>query len=251
MTRPRRAACAAALWAVAWLAPGAAAAQGPAPASRLDLERPIGWLGIQIRDVDEQLADQLAARFGPAAGIGVLVMEAMPGTPAAAAGLLRNDVIVALDGQPIWDVRQLQRRVRSAPVGTTLTVVVLRARGQVPVPVRVGPMPDETLATVLGEALGFVVQERREEGTPGGARRPRSDGQVVVTEVDPRSPARVAGLRPRDIVVEVDGRPVTGLKELYSALRAAATKPAFPVAVDRQGTRLVLTLAPGSAPPSP
>ncbi len=250
-TWARWAACAAAAWALAWLAPASVPAQGPPSNPRPNLDRPIGWLGITIQEVTEELAERLAARFGVAAGTGVVVVEAMPGGPAAAAGLQRGDVIVALNGQPIWDVRQLQRRVRAAPLGAPATLVVLRERGRVEVPVQVGAMPEEAMASVLAEALGFGVPAGQQDAGRAPPRRPAPEGQVVITAVDPRSPAGAAGLRPSDVLLEVDGRAVKGLKDLYTALRGAAGKPAFPLAVDRDGTRHVLTLAPGAAPPSP
>src|SRR5574341_1088252 len=175
-----------------------------------------------MQAVGDELAARRAARFGPAAGTGVVVVEPMQGGPAAAAGLRRDDVIVALDGQPIWDVRQLQRRVRAAPLGVSLKVVVLRERERVELPVRVDPMPEEAKAAVLGETFGFGVQARGPAAGAGGARGPIREGQVIITAVDPRSPARAAGLRPMDVVLEVDGQPVVDLKGLYSALRTAA-----------------------------
>src|SRR3989304_5924990 len=159
-----RRAAAAALWARGWLAP-AGGAEGPPAAPRPDFDRPIGWLGITIQEVGEEMAERLAARFGPAAGTGGGGGEPMPGGPGAAAGPPRG----------------------------------------------------------------------------GGV------GGVIITAGAPRSPARAAGLRPMDVVLEVDGRPVAGLKDLYAALRAAAGKPAFPFAVARAGGRPGLTLAPGSA----
>ncbi|HEY7678007.1 MAG TPA: PDZ domain-containing protein, partial [Candidatus Methylomirabilis sp.] len=200
--RARRAprAAGAALWLFAWLAAGMAAAQVAVRAAGPVPDRPMGWLGITIQDVGEELAEQLATRFGVAAGTGVLVVETMPGGPAAAAGLRRGDVIVALDSQPIWDVRQLQRRIRAAPVGRPTVVAVLREQGRVQVPVAVGAMPDEAMAMVLGETLGFSVRATLPEGGRGAGRPPGKEHQVVVAAVDPRSPARAAGLLPMDVV---------------------------------------------------
>lgn len=74
----------ASLWACVLTGPVAFAQAPPVPL-RPDMDQTVGWLGITIQDVGEELADQLASRFGPAAGIGVLVVEAMPNGPAAAA----------------------------------------------------------------------------------------------------------------------------------------------------------------------
>lgn len=233
-----------------WLTPGAGAGQGPPPASRLALDPPLGWLGITIQDVGEELAERLAERFGPAAGVGVLVVDILRGGSAASSELRRGDVIVRLNAQPIWEVRQLQREVRNAPVGRPVTLTVLRERERLQLSMSVGPMPEEALAAVLGDALGFGVRGGLEAGGRGAAPRAAGEGQVVVASVDPQSPARAAGLRPLDVLVEVDGRPVTGLRDLYRALRAIAEKPAFPVAVRRDGTRVVLTFVRGPQRPS-
>jgi S1-C subfamily serine protease len=235
---------------VLW-APAALAAQTPAAhALRVDLARPLGWLGITIQDVSEELADRLAAQFGPAAGTGVVVVDAMPGSPAMAAGLRRGDVIVALDRQPVWDVHQLQERIRAAAVGQPVNVAVLRGRDRLQVRVSVAAMPDEAMAMVVGEALGFVVRPTREDALRSTGYRPQGEPELVVAAVEPRSSAAVAGFRPMDVLVEVDGRTVVGLKDLYTALRAAAAKPTFPVAVRRDGSRVVLRLSPPASAPS-
>ncbi len=64
-----------------------------------------GWLGIAIQDV----TDELAGTFGVKEG--VLVAEVMKGGPAEAAGVRQGDVIVELNGAPIKEVPELQRRV--------------------------------------------------------------------------------------------------------------------------------------------
>jgi serine protease Do len=174
----------------------------------------MGWLGVSISEVNEELAERLGSIFGPAAGTGVQVVDVLKGGPAEAGGLERGDVIVRVDAQPIWDVRQLQRVVRAQPINTRVVLSVLRGTSRVSVPVTVGPMPLAAKAQLAGERLGFVVREV--EDTAGG--RAPAPVRVVIVFVDPDSPASRAGLQPQDTIVRVNDQPVQDLEGFARAL---------------------------------
>jgi S1-C subfamily serine protease len=185
-----------------------AAVPSPAPAVP-----EIGWLGISISEVGEDLAERLGGIFGPAAGNGVQVVEVLPGGPAEPA-LQRGDVIVEVDAQPIWDVRQLQRIVRATPANRQVVVAVLRGSRRVTVPVTIGAMPAEARAQLAGERFGFLIRER--------AQAPGADGQdafpLVVALVEPDSAAARADLKPMDRILEANGRRVATFRDFEQAL---------------------------------
>jgi S1-C subfamily serine protease len=187
-----------------------------------------GWLGVSIADVPEDLAERLAERFGPAAGTGVQIVEVLRAGPAEQGGLRRGDVIVRLDAQPIWEVRQLQRAIRGQPVGRTVALTLLRDAEQVVVALTVGAMPLEAQARLAGERFGLIVREapRRAEG-PGSA---AAAGGLVVAFVEADSPAARAGLHPRDQLLEVNRQPVGTLESFARALQAAAGRLSLRVA---------------------
>ncbi len=176
----------------------------------------MGWLGVQITDVGEELGDRLAATFGYTAGTGVQVVDVLPGGPAEQARLQRGDVIVAMDMQPIWDVRQLQRRIRLERADHRVTLTILRGNARIRVPVTIAAMPLSARAQLAGERFGLIVREAGSGSSPSGA--PDDAHRVVVAYVDPDSPASRAGLRPQDIIVEVNDRPVHDLDEFAGAL---------------------------------
>jgi serine protease Do len=60
-------------------------------------------------------------------GQAVEVVEVVPGSPADRAGLRAEDLIVALDGSPLTDVGDLQRRMTAEAIGRTLSVAIVRA----------------------------------------------------------------------------------------------------------------------------
>ncbi len=189
----------------------------------------MGWLGVSIADVNEELAERLGSIFGPAAAIGVQVVDVLKGGPAEAAGLERGDVIVRVDAQPIWDVRQLQRVVRAEPINRRVVLSILRGTSRVSVPLTVGPMPLAAKAQLAGERLGFFVREM-EDATAG---RSAARLRVVIAFVDPDSPASRAGLQSQDTIVRVNDQPVQDLEGFARALWGAQASAAL--VVERRG----------------
>jgi serine protease Do len=202
----------------------------------------VGWLGISITEVGEDMADRLATTFGPDAGTGVLVADILKDGPAEKAGLHRGDVIVRVDAQPIWDVRQLQRTVRSRPVNQRVMITVLREASRVTLPVSIGAMPAQARAQLAGEPFGFFVREE----DLGDARQstPPPGGRIFVAFVDPGSSAAQAGLRPQDVILQVNNLSIQDMEEFDRAMGRA--KGTVSLQVERRGspTPLTLTLEP-------
>ena len=216
---------------VVWLI----AAAGPSGA---EAPPEFGWLGISIAEVGEELADRLATTFGPEAGTGVLVADVLKGGPAEQAGFRRGDVIVRLDAQPIWEVRQLQRAIRSRAIQQRVMVTLLREAARITLPVTIGAMPASARAQLSGEPFGFLVREE----DPGEARRPppAPAGRVFVAFVDQGSPASRAGLHPQDVILRINDVPVQGLEEFDQAMRRA--RGTVSLLVERRGASGPLTL---------
>lgn len=213
-----------------WLAiPGQAGAQASPD---------LGWLGISISDVSEDLADRLAGVFGPGAGTGVVVVDILKGGPAEGATLRRGDVIVRVDGQPIWDVRQLQRAIRVAPINQRVTLTVLRESSRITVPVTIGPMPVEARAQLAGERFGFLVRGEDERDRPRD--QPASRGRIFVAFVDSGSPAARAGLRPQDVIVLANDQPIESLEDFDRAMRR--TDRAASLLVERRDAQAPIAL---------
>ena len=213
---------------------------GPVAAARLP---EFGWLGISISDVGEELADRLATTFGPAAGTGVQVVEVLKGGPAEQAQLERGDVIVQMDAQPIWDVRQLQRLIRSQPANRRLVLTVLRGSSRIAVPVSVGVMPLPARALLAGERFGFLARDVAERDGPAGQSAPT---RIVVAFVDADSPAARGGLRPLDAILRVNDQPIRTLEDFERAL--LDSEKSVSLFVERRDVStpiaLTLTLAP-------
>jgi serine protease Do len=177
-----------------------------------------GWLGVYIQPIEPEMAEILGLDDTK----GALVSKVEPGSPADEAGLKSGDVVVEFDGRPIEKMEELPRYVAGAGVGKELKLVALR-KGQ-----------RKSFAVTLGE-LDAGVEEA--SATPSEAEKPRYGlsvqeltpelGQqlgmegakgVIVTQVEPGSPADDAGIRRRDVILEVNQRPVASVKDFRAAL---------------------------------
>ena len=137
-----------------------------------------------------------------------------PDSPASKAGLQKNDVVTGFNGRPVRGAAELRARLGVVPVGDTVELQVLRGDEKRTLKAQIGAI--ETRAGG-GEAVqglsGAVFQEVSKAGLPG------RDRAVLVTAVRPESPAYRHGLRAGDLIVGVNARRVSSVKELAAALK--------------------------------
>ena len=98
-----------------------------------------GYLGIGMQPV--RLPDGLRAALGLPGDGGLIVVTVEPDGPAARAGLLLGDVLVAIDGVPTEDLDDVQGRLGGDRIGSTVTALVIRAGARAEVRVTVGERP--------------------------------------------------------------------------------------------------------------
>ncbi len=158
-------------------------------------------------------------RLGATVAPGVVVAEVIEGTPAAASGLERGDVIEEANGRPIAGGSDLRDAVEAAPAGSEVTLQLRRAGELLVRTVRTGDPANE------GEGEGksrFGVTV-----APG----------VVVAEVFPDSPAAVSGLERGDVIEEVNGQPIASGNQLLAVVHALSEGATVPLVVTRAGER--------------
>ncbi len=199
-----------------------------------------GWLGIRIRDLTEAETEDLSVKLGVREGYGVVVAETLKDTPAEAAGLRAGDLIVAIDGQPIVETRELQRRVGATPAGRELHVVVVRDGRRRELAVRVGAMPGDVVAERIAAEFGFLVRE------PSGEEAPAAGGSpaAIVAAVLERSSAARAGLAVGDRLLAVNGEETPSADAVRRQLQGARLRDPLRLRVERRGEPLSLVLSP-------
>lgn len=186
-------------------------------------------LGVRLN----RPSDILAAQLGLPKGKGLVLEQVRPDSAAARAGLKSNDILVQLDGKPVpSEPREFARLLEAIPPNSPVDVVVKRGG------------KDETIKGLsLPETPrpSFPVRYPGRQDDPRlGARfdrpsdilsdqlgLPRGQG-LVVEQVTPTAAAAKAGFRPNDILLELNGKPVSSdYREFLKALDEV--KPGTPV----------------------
>jgi len=169
----------------------------------------------------QPMTQELARQFGVKSGEGVLIADLVDGGPADKAGLKSGDIIVQVAGKPVTDVRQLQRLVAAERPEKRVPVKVRRQGKDVTLEVTVGRMPTEEPVAVSPQTVeqyGFAVQDL----TPELREKLQvKEGGVLVSSVEAGSPAHRRGLRPGDVILEIDRQPVQSRQDLLVMLQQA------------------------------
>ena len=172
-----------------------------------------GWLGVQIQQVTDEIAESLGLKDAR----GALVAGVLDGSPAMAAKMKEGDVILKFDGRDVNESRKLPRIVADTAVGKAVKVVVWRAGREITVTVTLGELEkfDEANLPANGhgdEPAKAVERSFDELGlslstiTPAIAEELGLDKDVegvIVIDVDGDSAAAENGLREGDVITEV------------------------------------------------
>ncbi len=212
------------------------------------------WLGIGIGDVKDgvKLGDD-GEPSGKNAGKGAKggqparaawVSRVLPGSPADKAGLHVGDLITQIDNQKIEGAADVVDYVSAQKVGTKVAVSFQRDGKGAKTQVTLGELPANPYAAADSDAkqdkIGVTLQTLTPEMAPSLKARPEDRG-AVVTDVERGSRAAKGGLRPEDIIVEIDRKPVKSADEAVAAL-AAGGKTSHLLRVRRAGAFVFVTI---------
>ncbi len=177
------------------------------------------WLGVSFQEI----TPELASHFGGSVDGGALVNAVVPEGPAEKAGVQAGDVITAIDETRIREGHDLLRTVLRHGVGERVSLEVRRGDKTKKLTLVTGERPSEdgprvgSQSSRDGGTLGLALEEL----TPTLRQRFRyqGDGHVFVRGVEPGSEADRAGLRPGDIILQADRRPVRSIADVRAALK--------------------------------
>lgn len=202
-----------------------------------------GQLGVQIQDLTSAMESVLAT----GAGKGALVTNVMPDSAAEAAGIQPSDVIVGLNGNDIDSGRELRNAIGLLGVDKEIQLALYRDGRK------------QSVNAVIGGGQASTARVEREQGRdlsdPAfagaalrsldldsvSAKNSGTDTAVVVEDVAPRSPAYLAGLRPGDIIYEVNKEGVKNLREFNE--KVAEDNNVTALSILRENRRMLVILS--------
>jgi serine protease Do len=205
-----------------------------------------GWIGVSIQELNQDLAKQ----FGAPDTKGALVGDVMDDSPASKAKLERGDIITRYNDVPVNDPSHLRMLVAETAPGTAITLKVLREKQTKEVKVTIGELPKELARPTRGgsesgkggQALTGVTVQPLTADRPG--RSGRKDAGVVVTEVQPDTAAERAGLRPGDVIREINRKAVRSVQDFERMTGELSSKATVLVLLTRGNATIFLSITP-------
>ena len=187
-----------------------------------------GYLGVNIQNISPALAESFSLKSHE----GALVAEVLPDSPAAKAGLKEGDVVTAVNGTAVKDRDALRMTITSLKPGSKLALDVLRDGKTEHVTATSAELPksgkakaaefaknDDDEGVLNGVGVGDIDRETRQQ-----ADIPARLKGAVITSVDPESASARAGLRPGDVILEINKQAVRNAQEAVELSAKAENK---------------------------
>ena len=200
-----------------------------------------GWLGVLIQDVTRDLAES----FGMKHPRGALVAKVLPDSPALASGIKVGDIIVEFNKQEVMNSSSLPPIVGGSTVGVELPVTVIRNGREKTLDVKLGELPDDqTIAQAdirsekkTANRLGFTAVDLSDKHKE---ELEIEDGVLVSHMIT--GAASQAGVRKDDIILAVDNKPVTNLKQFNKIVKDLPGGKSVALLVQRSGSPTFLAI---------
>jgi len=185
------------------------------------------YLGVEIKPVDQEFAEMYHVKVHEGVGVRTVFDD----TPAAKAGVKPGDVILSYGGKRVSTPQELTNLVERSSIGQKEAMEIVRNGKRMSLEVTADKQP-------VNFGLALASGSRRGRGGPAESSRLgqlgievapltrdvaqqlgiKANEGVVITRVEPGSPAALAGLSSGTLIVEANRKPVKTVEELKKAI---------------------------------
>jgi len=202
-----------------------------------------GWLGVQIQDVNRQLAEA----FGMERPHGALIAKVIPGGPAEKAGLQVEDIIVEFNGQVIETSGELPPRVGVTPIDEKVKLKIIRQGEKQEVTVKIGLLPTQQTAQKEEPAAADEKPTNRlaltvTDLTAEQRHQLEVEKNGVVVQKVGKGPALDAGLQPGDVILRIQNSVVHDSAAFNSIVAKLPVGKSIALLVQRNGSPMYLPI---------
>ena len=202
-----------------------------------------GYLGVMIQDVTPTLAREFKLKNSS----GALVGDVVPDGPAAKAGFKNGDVVLEFNHNKVTDGRQLKLTVAETKPGSTVPVKIWRDGSEKTLDATIKQLPgteqlaqnnsgkNEDTGTLDGVIVGDLDSQTRQQYN-----LPANVKGAVITDVKPESASAEAGLRPGDVIEEINRHPVASASDAVRLTENAKNKQTLVRIWDNGGSHYVV-----------
>jgi serine protease Do len=212
-----------------------------------------GRIGVSVTAVPREGFEE----FGLRSRTGAIVSSVLPGSAALKGGMEPGDVVVEYNGRPVPNRDELVKMVVATKPGTTVPVKVLRNKQERTLSVTVEQLDldaeNQTQQTrrsnnqkddsneTQGSGFGLTLSNL----TPQVARRlqlPSGKSGALISDIDPDGPAAQSGVRPGDVILQVNRKPVSNAADAARELQAVTSGHLAQVLLWRNDAEIFVTV---------
>lgn len=197
-----------------------------------------GWMGVSVQELDAQLS----RHFKLDGKKGVLVVGVADKSSAGKAGLKRGDIIISIDDHEVRGKSDFQGRMASYTVGSSIRFAIMRDGKMMERRVRVTSIPKTYVKEFTRNWIGLNVQENSERFAR--ANRLTTSKGMVVMEVVPNSAAGRIGIKPGDIIRQMNQKRVNNEEDYNRAVEDINNPDRILLLVQRGRQGYYVTLEP-------
>ena len=195
-----------------------------------------GWLGVQIQEVSQDLAES----FGLDKASGALIAQVFDKSPANDAGLQAGDVITHVDGNEIIMSAQVAHFIGAISPEESVIIQLVRGGESVDIEVIIGHLPKSVSAAMGEDEKGQYVERiglRVVALAPEKAQQLRIRNGIDIIEVD-AGVAKELGLKPGDVITSMANHSIASVQEFVELAAALPTQRPISLRIVRDGRPL-------------
>ncbi len=187
------------------------------------------WIGMSVQALDSNLSNYL----GVPGDVGLMVTAVETESPAATAGIDEGDIILSIDGLRITDILAYQAKMNEISAEQTLSVEISRKGKITRISIETAVFPLDRALELASQRLGIKVTDLDEQSqlTYGI----KTNTGVLIIEMSRGSHLDQLGVRPGDIIRQIDEARVETLADFKAAIIKYRHKPSVVLLIQRHG----------------
>lgn len=175
------------------------------------------WVGLTVQDLDPALSQYLNLPMPDKMnGKGVVVKEVEPSGPASIAGIQAGDILLSIANRPLTSAADYQMVINGIAAGETADVQLLRKGKQLALSLKTAIFPEERAPGLSWKLLGIRVEKPAAKKRIG--RQQASSSGVIISEISPSSYLARIGVKPGDIIHQLDEIEIGSIEDFNKAI---------------------------------
>ena len=190
------------------------------------------WVGLTVQDMDTTLSQYLTLPEPDKMNRkGVMVKEVEPSSPASISGIQAGDILLSIANRTLTSVADYQTAINGIPAGDTAVIEIWRNGKPLTLSLKSAIFPEERAPALALKLLGIRVEKPAAKKRPG--RQPASSGGVVIFEISPSSYLARIGVKPGDIIHQLDDIGIGSVEDFNKAIVKYRRKPSVVILLQR------------------